>query len=334
MNSWLYDSGNGGQFGDAGRQTPLGLRDASGPAKKVYITGGHEQGTPTKKTEEYDLTTDTWSFRQKLGGAARYSSAAFSVGGLGYVVGGFPRLPEVEEERLCWSYELDTWTRRADAIVDIWSVPAVSGPLDGAERGIILGGELNEQTGNLVTEYLPSTNSWGHLPSVPGEWVKWSMGGTVGDSAYRSQGAEVGREHAHTFNTYRFSFVTKTWSNSWRTPEHVKTFSPAGSGLGSELMFCGGHSGSKNEPPGTKQKWAWKIDPVREQSWTKQQDMIFFPREDHAAVTLGDSLFVTGGVSSIGTYMDQVEKFSSRTGVWVAAQPHKKKRTKHSSFVL
>lgn len=147
---------------------------------KGYVACGLVQtSTMLADLLEYDPVADAWTQRAPLPDAARYSAAAFAVGGKGYIVGG-------NQGGANGPYSTDTWAY--DPTSNAWSelapIPgqtlfAASG-FTAEGKGYVLGGRLADQTfSNALWQYDPVTNSWqarAALPGIPRTYsYSWSL---------------------------------------------------------------------------------------------------------------------------------------------------------------
>ncbi len=148
---------------------------------KGYVTCGlFQTSAMLNDLYEFDPVANTWTQRAALPDAARYSSAAFTVGGKGYIVGG-------NQGGANGPYSTDTWAY--DPATNTWSEMApIPGQTLFAARGFaadgkghVVGGRLADQTfTNALWQYDPGANSWtakAALPGIPRTYsYAWSMG--------------------------------------------------------------------------------------------------------------------------------------------------------------
>lgn len=147
---------------------------------KGYVTCGlYENSSMRNDLLEYDPVADSWTQKASLPDDERYSSAAFTVGGKGYIVGGNQGGANGPYSTDCWAY---------DPMTDAWSARA---PLPGqtlfAARGFaadgkghVVGGRLSDQTfTNALWQYDPGTDAWtakAALPGIPRTYsFAWSL---------------------------------------------------------------------------------------------------------------------------------------------------------------
>jgi N-acetylneuraminic acid mutarotase len=136
---------------------------------KGYVTCGlYQTSSMLNDLYEYDPVTDAWTQRAPLPDDARYSSAAFAVGGKGYVVGGNLGGANGPYSSDCWAYDPSNNTWSSMAPIPGQSLFAARGfTADG--KGHVLGGRLADQTfTNALWQYDPVTNAWASKAPLPG----------------------------------------------------------------------------------------------------------------------------------------------------------------------
>jgi N-acetylneuraminic acid mutarotase len=193
---------------------------------------------PAQQTDlwKYSPVADSWTQVASKPGAGLSAASAFSIGGKGYVVGGFNSSSVVSE---LWEYDavLNSWTQKT-------SCPgagrdyAVAFSI-GSKGYFGTGYDASSQNFNDFWEYTPSTDSWLQRADVPGLPRSSAIGFSIGNYGYVGSG-------------YIATGVNDFWrydpqSNSWTQKANIGTqgiSDGTGFAIGGEGYICTGYINS------------------------------------------------------------------------------------------
>jgi N-acetylneuraminic acid mutarotase len=220
----------------------------------------------------FNPNTEQWTKLNDLNPNKTFA-ATFSLNGKGYLVGGDLAFGQATEE--VWEYNPtnDTWTKKANF---------PGGKREGMivlqfDNRVFLGGGTdnftNQGYGNIYNdfyEYIPATDKWVILPSLPTK-LAFASGFTIGNKGYMCLGS-VGNNSISTA-LYQFDTTTKTWSKKTDFPGAVRdggiAFSINGkgyAGLG-QTNFSSTHSDIYEYNPSTDSWTAIPDYPNNKTGW-------------------------------------------------------------------
>lgn len=268
---------------------------------KMYVFSGfpHAGGNPANTLQIYDIPSDTWSSVAGPATGGRYGYGACAHGGKLYIFGGHDNSSAGGSAPKANVYDpgTGTWSALTDIPNGRWNYPAC---LSDGTYIYLIGGSTSSPLAatDALQRYNPAANTWSTLTAMPHnkrEIEAAEHGGVI----FVPGGLTTGFGESGTNQTsklFTYDIGSDTWTN------HGTGSSPLLSqyGLtkvGSNAYFTGGASGIGSSTTVT----LYDLTAV---PWTGSAvaDSLPLTRWDHGAAASSDGLFVTGGVSSSGSF--------------------------------
>ncbi len=261
---------------------------------KVYAAGGYGFGYPSGENatvEAYDPTTDTWSLRAPMP-TPRFGSAAVTISGLVYVVGG---LQDVYVLGTLEVYDpvTDTWTPRAPMPTPraFLGVAVVDGILYAIGGAACVDANVPCATKSVATveAYDPATDTWTTKASMP--TPRQSVGAAViNGRIYAVGGQQTTRPwnetETNSLNTNEeYDPSTDSWTS--KAPMPTARYGPSVVAFNGVVYAIGGYASPASL--GTNEAF----DPVAN-TWSAHQAMPT-PRFWAGGVVVDGRIFVVGG---------------------------------------
>lgn len=173
-------------------------------------------------TEDDDKTLGVWYRRSDFDGTARQDAAGFTIGKMGYLVGGYRG--KTERLKDCWEYNTDNdWWTQCNSMPD--EAVARNGAVGfavGSNGYVTTGYTVYKDDGTSSTiggeylkdtwEYNPATNSWRKMDDYPAEGRVNAVAFTIGNYGYVGTGYI--KDEKSTKDFYRFNPAAAT-GNQW-----------------------------------------------------------------------------------------------------------------------
>jgi N-acetylneuraminic acid mutarotase len=205
---------------------------------------GSGQGPAT--TWQYDPSTDSWTAKAAFIGSTRYTSAAFSVNGKGYVACGFsPYMNDV----FCYDPTTDSWSQRS-------SFPG--GPRQNMVAFTIgntayagMGATGDNRASYFIEsdlyKYDDLTDTWTQLSPFPGDAVAAAASFTINGNAYVVDGVDQNSVYysvsiAPSNKVWKYTPASDTWSLYGVFPDSALFNGASASANGAGYMGFGGLS--------------------------------------------------------------------------------------------
>ena len=212
---------------------------------------------------------------------------------------------------------------------------------------------LGQQSTRKVHAYIPETNTWIEMPSMPAP-RRAGAGGRIGNKIYYAGGRDS--LNTTTATLFEFDCDTKTWTQKANMP--AGRWACCGDAVGGKLYVVGdeNRTGTTYEYDPTTNSWTqkatlpvgrgwsaaagaqgklyvfggagsagvlndcWEFDP-QTNTWTQKANMPG-PREYHSAVAFNDTaIFIIGGTGDGTNPVNTVWRYSVLTNTWEVETP-------------
>jgi Kelch motif len=254
---------------------------AAGANGKIYVIGGYVNGatTPSNLVEEYDPTTNTWSYKATIP-TARARMKAVKSGNLIYVMGGVNALGNALNVMQIYNPATNTWSTGPAMPTAKADFGATECRLNwtGDRRIYVMGGRASATAtsgSNTVEVFSTQSSTWASGPfnlpvAVYGNSATWD---TTDSRIYSTGGWLAG-------GTTQTNAIWETYlplTQNWHTfpalarpmaDHHV--FTSATTNLSMELFALGGITGSNVLDNHYEHVWIWIVLPAQQISLTAQ----------------------------------------------------------------
>ena len=232
-------------------------------------------------TWAYNAATNTWVQKADFGGGVRFAAAAFSINGIGYVVGGAQDGVVMSD---LWAYDPvgDTWTQKASCPGTARSAAVAFSIGNTGYMG--LGLDENANTLADFWAYDPALDSWSQLNDMAGGARAYAIGFSIGDKGYVGLGGAVS---TYMNDFWEYDPVNDAWTARASYP---------GVGRHSAIAFgtsTTGYAGTGIGESSILQDF-YSYDPVSD-TWTNLADYPPGVRTSAAAFVINGSGYVVSG---------------------------------------
>jgi len=174
-------------------------------------------GETTTSAHTLSVLGGSWLQRADYGGSARGWAAGFSIGGKGYVVGGFSNTPQRDAD--VWEYDpaTDVWTKKADF---------PGGGRDGCvgfaigNKGYVGLGYYPLSPLKDFWEYDPATDTWTKKADFPGPVREWAVGFGFANTGYVGLGYDIAGtiNFGEYYDFWKYDPSTDSWTAAKQFP--------------------------------------------------------------------------------------------------------------------
>jgi N-acetylneuraminic acid mutarotase len=297
---------------------------------KIWVFGGRGTyyGSELSSVELYDPDANTWTFAAQPLPYARAFLGAAEVNGTVFLTAGFDSQAHVTSTTQVNAVSLPshvtvdsggdgsvewTWPRTAPSdtteIEFSGAVAAYSRRNHGADTGklMIFGGmDQNSNTVSSTNSVYPGILEWSSLQQLMS--LSRSAAAVWGGRLY--VGGGLFQDGSMNGLIYSFDLVEKEWS-PYMALQPSARHSFTLSAVEGELYAIGGAEFDITRP------WAYALN-IRTQEWRQLADMPY-PVQDHAALVMGDDIYIMGGRQVQGssvTYLDIVQIYHTHDDTW------------------
>lgn len=273
---------------------------ANASTGKVTVTVNDRTAT---STSDFVVLTGSWLRKADYGGSARGNAKGFSIGGKGYIIGGYS---SSGYEKDFWEYDpaSDRWTKKAD-------LPAL-----GRERGVAfaigdkgyfgLGYNFLEQEHKDFWEYDPAIDTWTRKADFPGTAREEAFAFELNNIGYVGSGTNDLYTAVYK-DVWKFDPVTNVWTSSIPFPGNAVWGVTATSTTDKALLFFG------NDQLGTV-RGAWEFD-LPSNSWIYFDNEPFPAKSAGIAFAIGQKVY-TGFGLSLGTANSDLWELDPKEFKW------------------